>query len=108
MKLFNLHITQAVFICLTSTAIFVFSGCVQNRNADSGSVAQTNVQAPSSPDANTNANVNIAAQPAPAANLAGVPVTLPMLDALLSDDAAANELKSRTQINDEQVQKLRD
>jgi len=37
-----------------------------------------------------------------------IPVTMPMLDALLADETTANQIKTSSQITDEQLQKLKD
>ncbi|HLM57239.1 MAG TPA: L,D-transpeptidase family protein [Pyrinomonadaceae bacterium] len=65
---------------------------------------------------NTAANTaTAAATPSPTASPAGagraaseLPVTLPVLDAMFADEAFAGELKSRLQLTDEQVTKLRE
>jgi lipoprotein-anchoring transpeptidase ErfK/SrfK len=62
--------------------------------------------------ANTNA-ANAAPQPSPAtvkvsaADESALPVTLPVLDAFFADDQFASELKSKLQLTDEQLGKLR-
>src|SRR5215210_1318139 len=54
-----------------------------------------------------------AASPAPSASpaanaaAANLPVTLPVLDAMFSDESFAGELKSKLQLTDEQVEGLR-
>lgn len=59
------------------------------------------------------ATTNISSSPTPtpaAANTTGaanLPVTLPVLDAMFTDEAFAGELKSRLQLTDEQVERLR-
>jgi lipoprotein-anchoring transpeptidase ErfK/SrfK len=69
--------------------------------------------------ANTNANPNLnntnTGQAASAtqtvagdANNANLPVTLPVLDAMFADENFAGELKSRLQLTDEQVNRLRE
>ena len=75
-------------------------GCVPgNSNVSTGNTANP---ANAAPPAN-------AAQPAPetAAN-SNVPVTLPLIDAMLADEAFTNELRSNLQLTDEELQKLRD
>src|SRR3712207_3538165 len=72
----------------------------------------TNTAQPSAPG-NT-ANSSPAANATPAAanagesnNAASLPVTLPVLDAMFADEAFAGELKSKLQLSDEQVSRLR-
>jgi lipoprotein-anchoring transpeptidase ErfK/SrfK len=78
--------------------------------------APTNTAQPSTPNvANTNASPAASATPAAAAatntsasnNAASLPVTLPVLDAMFADEAFAGELKSKLQLSDEQVARLK-
>jgi lipoprotein-anchoring transpeptidase ErfK/SrfK len=72
---------------------------------------------PSSESGSANSGPSSAAtQPTPAANAAStgsgggattLPVTLPVLDAMFADESFAGELKSRLQLTDEQVERLR-
>jgi lipoprotein-anchoring transpeptidase ErfK/SrfK len=75
--------------------------------------APTNTAQPSTPDVAT-ATPSPAASATPAAantsasnNAAGLPVTLPVLDAMFADEAFAGELKSKLQLSDEQVARLK-
>ena len=103
MKLFNLRTPQATILSLGATLCFAMSGCVANNGGANGAqTSQTNTPVQQPPVANSNA------APAPDPNLANVPLTLPMVDALLGDEETVSELKSRAQLSDEQVQKLRD
>ena len=71
---------------------------------------------PESGGVNTNANPNAnAARPTPAAPTTAaragesdLPVTLPVLDAMFAEENFAGELKSRLQLTDEQVNRLRE
>jgi len=104
MKTLNLRFSQAIFASFVGAICLAFAGCVANNgNSDGVPVSQTNVAVNQAPPSNTNA-----APPAPNPDLARIPITLPMIDALLSDDAAVTELKSNAQLSDEQIQKLRD
>src|SRR3954469_16406466 len=72
----------------------------------------TNTAQPSAPsNANANASPTPSATPTPtpasASNAASLPVTLPVLDAMFADEAFAGELKSKLQLSDEQVARLR-
>jgi lipoprotein-anchoring transpeptidase ErfK/SrfK len=78
--------------CLTAAA------CAPPSNTTTGG-ANTNAPSGASPSG--------AASPAPAANAAKLPVTLPVLDAMFQDPAFADELKSRLALTDEQVARLR-
>src|SRR5690242_303843 len=57
---------------------------------------------------NTNSNVTtqVTPSPSPAATIKSQ-ITLPILDALLRDDTFVNELKSKLQLSDSQIQQLK-
>lgn len=62
---------------------------------------------------NANANTAPGAQPSPAAaenpqRAVNIPVTMPVLDAMFTDEAFAQDLKTNLQLSDEQIQKLKD
>ena len=71
-------------------------------------------QPPSGPASPSNVNANAPSatptpSPSPATKAqANTPVTLPLLDALLTEDDFVNEAKTSVQLTDEQIQKLRD
>lgn len=76
--------------------------------------APTNTTQPSTPNAaNTTPAPAASATPAAVANTsasnnaASLPVTLPVLDAMFADEAFAGELKSKLQLSDEQVARLK-
>lgn len=77
--------------------------------------APTNTTQPSAPSNSAAANSTPAANatPTPAAttsasnNAASLPVTLPVLDAMFADESFAGELKSKLQLSDEQVARLK-
>ena len=48
------------------------------------------------------------ANPADSARTVNIPVTLPVLDAMFTDEAFVQEMKQKLQLTDEQVQKLKD
>lgn len=77
-----------------------FSSCVPNQTNSNAAVNSpvSNVQ----PSANTNQ----APEP-PEAATSNVPITLPVVDALLSDDAFLSEVKRAVQPSDEQLDKLK-
>ncbi|MGH9901021.1 MAG: L,D-transpeptidase [Pyrinomonadaceae bacterium] len=89
---------------LMAVTIFALAGCVAEPT-NTANTANTNAA-----NANTNnspAATNAPAANAGAANTAGVPVTLPVVDAMFADESFAGELKSKLQLTDEQVEKLR-
>src|SRR5215218_5619984 len=75
----------------------------------------TNTTQPSAPSNTATANSSPAANATPAATTAGasnnaasLPVTLPVLDAMFADESFAGELKSKLQLSDEQVSRLKE
>lgn len=102
MTALTLILNRSIKLFLLSGFAVLFQGCVP----------------PEAPPANTG-NLSANYQPvvnanSPAANTATEttvsqgPVTLPLLDAMLADDAFVSEAKSTLQISDDQIQKLRD
>lgn len=70
----------------------------------------SNASAPTasaSPSATPSASAS-ASPAAPGSSEASLPVTLPVLDAMFADEAFAGELKSKVQLTDEQVARLRE
>ncbi|HWW76278.1 MAG TPA: L,D-transpeptidase family protein [Pyrinomonadaceae bacterium] len=94
-------ILKSPLALVAAALLLAASGCT--------TVQPTNTAAP------TTANTNAAPAPSPApsaspasnAAAANLPVTLPVLDAMFSDEAFAGELKSKLQLTDEQVENLR-
>jgi lipoprotein-anchoring transpeptidase ErfK/SrfK len=85
---------------VAALVLLAASGCT--------TTAPTNTAAPSAPTT----SASPAASATPAANsaapaAAGLPVTLPVLDAMFADEAFAGELKAKLQLTDEQVEGLR-
>ena len=79
----------------------MLGGCVnQPANVSSNNPANTNTT--SSAPQSSPATVKVSA-----ADEAALPVTLPVLDAFFADETFAGELKSKLQLTDEQVGKLR-
>ena len=89
-------------ILFIATAL-VLAGCEQNINqsANQNSQISTNI------NTNSTGPVNTASNGTNARN-AGMPVTMPLIDAMLTDEAFANEAKSVVQLSDEEITKIRD
>ena len=85
-----------VFVCLS------FSGCVPNQSTLNAPARNTAANAPT----NTNTNTLPAEQPDTAAS-SNVPITLPVVDALLSDETFLTDVKRSVQPSDEQLDKLK-
>ena len=87
-----------------SVALAVLLGC---------QVVPTTTNTTNAP-ASASPSQQVAQQPTPAptvqtdAGARDVPITLPVLDAFFADESFAGELKSRLQLNDEQVTRLRE
>lgn len=92
---------------LLSSLLLVASACT--------TTAPTNTTQPSAPSNTATANPSPAASATPSAaanagasnNAASLPVTLPVLDAMFADESFAGELKSKLQLSDEQVARLK-
>ena len=92
-------------LVLASLLLLAASACTTN--------VPTNTTQPTSPNtANANASASPSATPA-ATNASAssaalnLPVTLPVLDAMFADESFAGELKSKLQLSDEQIARLR-
>jgi lipoprotein-anchoring transpeptidase ErfK/SrfK len=79
-------------------------GCVPNQSNSSAPVANTTVN--STANSNTNTNTNQSAPETEVAS-ANVPITLPVVDALLSDETFLAEVRRSVQPSDEQLDKLK-
>src|SRR2546423_5805030 len=81
------------------------SGCAPMTNAPTNAA---NTSATPGAKANASASPSPTATPAaPDNSEAGLPVTLPVLDAMFADSSFAGELKSKLQLTNEQVESLR-
>ena len=89
-------------ILLLLTALLLV-GCEQNPNKSTN----LNSQIP------TNSNINSASPATSDTNVSqarnsGMPVTMPLVDAMFTDESFAQEAKSSVQISDEEITKIRD
>lgn len=93
---------------LSGIYLIFISGCAppQQQQQNNAQTAQTNVNTAPSPQAAASPQQaeNKQTNPAEAANL---PVTLPVLDAMFSDAEFAADLKSKLNLTDEQIEKLK-
>lgn len=89
------------FLLLSLVFPLLLAGCVANQSNSNAPVANT---APVNSNVNTNAN-QAPAQPEAASSSA--PITLPVVDALLADEAFIAEVKKSVQPSDEQLDKLK-
>lgn len=88
---------------LLIVAALVLVGCEQNLNQS----ANQNSQISTNTNTNSTAPANSASNGANSQN-AGMPVTLPLIDAMFTDEAFANEAKTAVQLSDEEITKIRD
>jgi lipoprotein-anchoring transpeptidase ErfK/SrfK len=96
-------------LILCAAAFVAASGCSNapqpTVTTDTANTANTNAPvASASPSASATPGATPAAAPG---DVAGLPVTLPVLDAMFADESFAGELKSKLQLSDEQVARLR-
>ena len=82
-------------------AALIAAGCAPQENTR---VEQPNTIANSSPQPAPSPSAPPVAEP----QVANVPFTLPLLDAMLSDDSFANDATKEIQLTDAELQKLRD
>ena len=100
MKLYQ----SKIFVTFFSLLLFSFYGCVPPEQGNTNTGANINTNAQNTTVA-TNTNV---AKPAENTEAAlAMPVTLPVLDAMFSDEQFAADLKTKLQLSDEQIQKLK-
>lgn len=100
MKLYQSKILVSFFIF----SLFSFSGCVAPEQGNTNTGTNTNANTQNSTAAT---NTNAAKPPENTAASLAMPVTLPVLDAMFSDEQFANELKTKLQLSDEQIQRLK-
>jgi lipoprotein-anchoring transpeptidase ErfK/SrfK len=92
---------KLIVLVFAFSIILVSSGCLPPENAANTSV-NTNANAVNSAPANSVADPTLSKERA-----SRMPVTLPVLDAMFSDENFANELKSELQLTDEHIQNLK-
>jgi lipoprotein-anchoring transpeptidase ErfK/SrfK len=100
MKLYQ----SKIFVLFSILVSLSFYGCAPPQQGNTNIVTNTNTNL-----GNTNVatNTNVA-KPAENTEAAlSMPVTLPVLDAMFSDEQFAGELKTKLQLSDEQIQKLK-
>ena len=89
---------KAILFIFTALAL---AGCEQNQRTSQNSQVLQNT--------NTNTEIPVNAQPnAAVPQNAAVPVTLPVIDAMFSDEGFIQEAKTAVQLSDEELIKIRD
>jgi lipoprotein-anchoring transpeptidase ErfK/SrfK len=89
---------------ISSIALLVFAGLLAGCNNQPMTSANVNTNTNSNITANTNA-ANVS--PINNKTVVGLPVTLPVLDAMFFDEEFNQELKTKLQLTDEQIEKLK-
>jgi lipoprotein-anchoring transpeptidase ErfK/SrfK len=95
------HLNSRGSLIAFLVATFFLAGCAPNQqpsNTSSGNAAST---------ANSNSNTNTAPAQPSTESASNAPITLPVVDALLSDEAFLAEVKRSVQPSDEQLDKLK-
>ena len=93
---------RQAFLFTVAFFALAYTGCVPNQSNSNAPVSNAPVN--SQDAANTNTNQ---APPPDTANTSNVPITMPVVDALLSDETFVGEARKRVQPSDEQLDKLK-
>ena len=91
---------KAILLILTA---LVFAGCETNSNQSSNQ----NTQVSTNTNSNSNTAINTKPNDAIRRN-AGLPVTLPLIDAMFTDESFTQEAKTAVQLSDEELAKIQD
>lgn len=92
------------YFIFTLAALLTSFGCEQPQTTTTNTTNTNTVAANPSPAASVSATPQAQASESASATL---PVTLPVLDAMFADENFAGELKSKLQLTDEQIDKLK-
>jgi lipoprotein-anchoring transpeptidase ErfK/SrfK len=94
-----------IFTLFFTFSLLSFYGCAPQPQVNTNTSPNINTNQENTTATATNTNV---AKPAENKEAAlAMPVTLPVLDAMFSDEQFAGELKTKLQLSDEQIQKLK-
>jgi len=93
---------KQIYILILVGALIGFTGCVPPENTTT-----VNTNANTAP-VNTATNTNSVKAPENKQASLSMPVTLPVLDAMFTDEQFAGELKSKLQLTDEQINRLKE
>jgi lipoprotein-anchoring transpeptidase ErfK/SrfK len=94
---------KQVFLFIAVFFALVYTGCVPNQTNSNAPVSS----APVNSQTNTNTNTNQSTAPPETADTSNVPITMPVVDALLSDETFLGEVRKSVQPSDEQLDKLK-
>lgn len=108
MKIFRNNQQRSLCGLFVCTILLTFAGCNVPQNAPVPVNSNTNINtAPVNSNTNINTNTNSVKPPEAKQNALSMPVTLPVLDAMFSDEQFAGELKTKLQLTDDQIGKLK-
>ena len=101
--------TGALISTVLAISASFFAACSTQNTASNNGTSTDQAGQVADANANTNANINVNTAPPPASSeaLSKVQITLPIVDAMLADDATVSDLKAKVQLTDDQIQKLR-
>ena len=102
MNFFKILDLKKFYVLILVGVLIDFTGCAPRENT---TTVNTNVN--SVPD-NTTVNTNSVKPPENKQATMAMPVTLPVLDAMFADEQFAAELKSKLQLTDEQINRLKE
>lgn len=105
MAFFKRRFRTKFFVLLFIAVLIDFTACVPPENPLNSNTAVNNN--PINTNINTNVNSNTAKPPENKQTSLSMPVTLPVLDAMFSDEQFAGELKSKMQLTDDQINRLK-
>jgi lipoprotein-anchoring transpeptidase ErfK/SrfK len=99
----RIHRTRKFLVLIFIGVLIDFTACVPPQNPP---VANTNVNT-NPVNTTTTTNTNTVKPPETKQTAILMPVTLPVLDAMFSDEQFAGELKSKLQLTDEQINQIK-
>jgi hypothetical protein len=102
MDFFKIRDLKKFYVLILVGVLIDFTGCAPRENT---TTVNTNVN---SNPVNTTVNTNSVKPPENKQATMAMPVTLPVLDAMFTDEQFAAELKSKLQLTDEQINRLKE
>jgi lipoprotein-anchoring transpeptidase ErfK/SrfK len=105
MDFFKRRVRTKFIILLFIGALIDFTACVPPENPLNGNTTVNNK--PINTNVNVNVNTNAAKPSENKQTSLSMPVTLPVLDAMFSDEQFAGELKTKLQLTDDQIDRLK-
>lgn len=94
---------SVMLLSVALTLMLITTGCVTEQTTTNTAPVNTNIAVNATPTPSASPSTI----PVSEADANALPVTLPVLDAFFADEKFANELKTKLQLTDEQINKLR-